>query len=51
MGQARTESLTKKHAQLESAIADETHRPQPDDVRLHQLKKEKLAVRDQMAAH
>lgn len=48
MGQAYTESLNKKHATLESAIAAEEIRPHPDDVRLRQLKREKLKLKDRL---
>ncbi len=51
MNQAQAESLEQKHAALEALIDEEEHRPHPDDLRIHQLKKEKLRVRDEMTGH
>ncbi len=51
MNQAQVESLEQKHAALEALIDKEAHRPHPDDVRLHELKKEKLRIRDEMTGH
>ena len=48
MGQAYTESLSKKHAELESRIAAEETRPHPDDIQIHLWKKEKLRLKDQL---
>ncbi len=42
------EQLSNKHATLEQAIHEEINRPHPDDVRLIQLKKEKLRIKDEM---
>jgi len=44
--QEHVESLRSKHARLEQLIADETHRPHPDQGRVVQLKKEKLKVKE-----
>ena len=41
-------ALENKHAKLESQIAFEANRPSPDDVRLHTLKKQKLAVKEEL---
>ena len=41
MDQSQVEALEQKHAQLEALIDEEEHRPHPDDIRLHELKKEK----------
>ncbi len=41
-------SLLAKHASLDEAIDDEFHRPLPDDLRLAQLKREKLRVKDEI---
>ncbi len=41
-------SLENKHAKLESQIAHEANRPSPDNVRLLALKKQKLAVKDEL---
>ena len=42
------EALNVKHAAIQARIDDEEHRPQPDDTRLHELKKAKLRVKDVM---
>jgi len=39
-------SLSAKHAQLENRITRETVRPAPDWQLVHQLKKEKLRLKD-----
>lgn len=56
--QQHLEALREKHASLEQAIEEESLRPQPDDGRLHELKREKLKIKDEishceepMAAH
>jgi hypothetical protein len=51
MDQSQVEALEHKHAELEAMIDEEEHRPHPDDIRLHELKKEKLKVRDLMVGH
>lgn len=53
MGQANSHlaALSAKHRALEMKIEAETHRPHPDDVRIHALKKEKLRVKDALSAH
>ena len=51
MDQSQVESLEAKHAQLEALIDEEEHRPHPDDIRLHELKKEKLRVKDVLVGH
>src|SRR3546814_12625569 len=38
----RVASLRTKHAAIESAIDEEIHRPHPDDLRIIELKREKL---------
>ncbi len=45
----RVSSLKAKHAELEAAIDEETARPHPDDVEIAQLKKQKLAIKDEIA--
>ncbi len=44
-------SLHNKHASLERAIEEENLRPHPDDVRISQLKREKLRIKDEMYHH
>lgn len=51
MDQSQVEDLESKHAQLEALIDEEEHRPHPDEIRLHELKKEKLKVKDAMVGH
>lgn len=46
--QAHVESLTAKHAEIEEIIAREEHRPCPDTLRLAQLKKQKLRLKEEM---
>ncbi|MEX2643767.1 MAG: YdcH family protein [Acetobacterales bacterium] len=41
-------SLKAKHADLEQAIHDESIRPSPDELVVHQLKKQKLQIKDQI---
>ncbi len=48
MENAHLSNLRAKHAELDRRIADESHRPQPDGTRLHQLKKEKLRVKEEI---
>ena len=47
----RLDALRVKHATLEKEIEDETHRPLPDEIRLTELKREKLRIKDEMAEH
>ncbi len=42
------EALKAKHASLESAIHQESTRPQPDDDALCSLKKRKLQIKDEI---
>ena len=51
MDKAHVEELASKHAALDSLIDEEEHRPAPDVIRLHQLKKEKLRLKDELAGH
>ncbi len=45
---AQLDSLTKRHQELEAAIAAETKHPAFDELRVVELKREKLRVKDQM---
>ncbi len=47
---ARIRELSARHRNLESAIAAELKRPAADDTRLVQMKKEKLRLKDEIAA-
>lgn len=51
MDQSQVDALELKHAHLEALIDEEEHRPHPDDIRLHELKKEKLRVKDELVGH
>ncbi len=42
--------LAEKHAQLEQIIAQELARPLPDHIRLAELKKQKLRLKEEMEA-
>ena len=44
-------SLHNNHASLERAIEEENLRPPPDDVRISQLKREKLRIKDEIHHH
>ena len=46
--QSRLDSLKLRHADLETRIADEDHRPRPDSDMLSRLKLEKLRLKDEM---
>ena len=43
------ETLRAKHASLEEAIDQENMRPHPDDMKLQELKREKLRIKDEIA--
>lgn len=47
--QDRIESLKAKHAALETAIASETRRPYPNEPQIALLKRQKLAIKDELA--
>ena len=46
--QQRVESLKKKHADIDERIRTESGRAACDDVLLHRLKAEKLAIKDDL---
>lgn len=43
------EQLKAQHANLESALEEEERKPQPDQLMLAGLKKQKLLVKDQLS--
>ena len=45
----RVESLKMKHHELEEKLHAEEIRPHPDDVAIHDLKRRKLAIKDEIA--
>lgn len=50
MQTAHLTALEAKHATLDRRIADEEHRPMPDAIRIADLKKQKLKVKEEMSA-
>ena len=48
---AHVASLEQKHAYLEDAILEEVHRPAPDSVRLTELKREKLRIKEEIVRY
>lgn len=50
MATAHYDALETKHAALENRIADEEHRPLPDTAVIADLKKQKLKIKEEMAA-
>ena len=51
MDKVHAEELTSRHAALAAQIDEEEHRPHPDEIKLHELKKEKLRLKDELAGH
>ena len=51
MDKGQVEAIASKHAALQTKIDNEEHRPHPDDIILHQLKKEKLRLKDVLTGH
>jgi len=45
---ALTQRLKKRHSQIDHVLHDEELRPAPDILRLHQLKREKLQLKDEI---
>jgi hypothetical protein len=48
--EARIRELGSRHQSLEAAIQDELSRPSSDDLRLKQLKRQKLKLKEEMEA-
>ena len=46
----RIESLKKRHADIDHVVHAEELRPAPDIIRLHELKRQKLNVKDELSA-
>ncbi len=46
--ETRVTALSSKHTYLEAAIDQENHRPSPDYVRITELKREKLRIKDEI---
>ena len=50
MNSTHQTALETKHATLDRKIADEEHRPVPDSTLLHDLKKQKLKIKEELAS-
>lgn len=48
--EARLRELGARHQSLEKAIQDELRRPSADDLKLKELKRQKLKLKDQLEA-
>lgn len=48
--EARIRELDSRHETLERAIADESNRPACDELRLRELKRRKLKLKEEMEA-
>ncbi|MEM7170641.1 MAG: DUF465 domain-containing protein [Pseudomonadota bacterium] len=48
IAEERMESLRAKHASIETEIDEENQRPHPDDMRITELKREKLRIKEQL---
>jgi hypothetical protein len=46
---AHLDTLVEKHHALQAAIDEESHRPLPDQVRVTQLKREKLKLKEEIS--
>ncbi len=42
-------ALQSKHAGLEARIRDEQRRPQPNETAIHELKKKKLLIKEELS--
>ncbi|MFQ5347880.1 MAG: DUF465 domain-containing protein [Alphaproteobacteria bacterium] len=47
--QAHVQALAEKHATLERIIAEELTRPSPDSLRIAELKRQKLKIKEEMS--
>lgn len=45
----RIDSLRSRHATLDAKLEDEERRPYPDEITVHDLKRQKLAIKDEIA--
>ncbi|MBX7527611.1 YdcH family protein [Qipengyuania vesicularis] len=51
MQSSHVEALKAKHAGLEARLHDEQARPSPDIAMIQQLKRQKLRIKEEIAAH
>ena len=49
MNSSHEAALQSKHEGLEHQIQEEMNRPLPDETRLHELKKKKLKIKEELA--
>jgi hypothetical protein len=47
--ETHVEALTEKHASIDEIIEQEEHRPHPDAMRLMQLKRQKLRLKEELS--
>ena len=47
--EARVRELAERHKRLEAAIAAELKHPAGDDMRIHELKRKKLRIKDELS--
>lgn len=50
MDKSHSSALNQKHAGLDAKIAAEMQRPSPDTIRIAELKKRKLKIKEELAA-
>jgi uncharacterized protein len=48
MEDVRAQSLKAKHAAIDNQISVEERRPHPDDALVHELKRQKLKIKDEL---
>ena len=51
MESTHVQALQSKHAGLEARLREEMNRPAPDHAKIQQLKKRKLRIKEELAAH
>ena len=49
VAQEHIDALRSKHLDLKHEIEEENQRPHPDDLRIAELKREKLRIKDEIA--
>jgi hypothetical protein len=45
----RVKTLEEKHQDLERILEEEENRPMPDNIAIHDLKRQKLAIKDEIS--
>ena len=46
--QGRIEELSSRHRKLDQAVSEEQKRPAADEIRLHDLKRQKLKIKEEL---